>query len=64
MHVIHGRSVRILASLALLGLMGCGADGEPVQPTMNATVAVTSNGVYPAVGVGLHQGPVSVFFGF
>jgi len=56
------RPVAILLTLALLA--GCGADGEPVQPTMNAGVAVGAGGVHPYGGVGLHRGPFSVFMGF
>lgn len=51
------------AALAVL-LAGCGADGEPVQPTMNAVVNVSSSGVHTYGGVGLHQGPLSLFVGF
>jgi hypothetical protein len=51
--------------IAMLVLAGCGADGEPVQPSLNAGVGISSNGnVHARGGVGLHQGPVSLFFGF
>jgi len=56
---------RALAVLAFVTLAGCGADGEPIQPTMNAGIGVSTNGnVHARGGVGLHQGPVSLFFGF
>jgi len=65
MHALRGNFTRMLALVALTALAGCGADGEPVQPTMNAGIGVSSNGnVNVRGGVGLHQGPVSVFFGF
>lgn len=50
--------------LTALFLTGCGADGEPVQPTMNVGVGVGSSGVHTYGGVGLNQGPFSVFVGF
>ncbi len=52
------------AVLTLIVLAGCGADGEPIQPTMNATVGVSSNGVNTYGAVGLQQGPVSLYLGF
>lgn len=56
--------IRVLAVMALTALAACGVDGEPVQPTLNAGVGVSSSGVNTYGGVGLHRGPVSVFFGF
>lgn len=55
------RLVILCTTLAVLA--GCGADGEPVQPSVNAGVSITPDGVYPSVGVGLSQGPVSIFLG-
>ncbi len=46
-------------------LAGCGADGEPVQPSLNAHVGLSSGGgVHVGGGVGLHQGPFSLYMGF
>lgn len=57
--------IKVCAFLALVALAGCGVDGEPIQPTMNAGIGISSNGnVHTAGGIGLHQGPVSLFFGF
>jgi len=53
----------ILAFLTTGFLAACGADGEPEQPTMNATVTLSGSGDAYG-GVGLHQGPISVFIGF
>ncbi|WP_170452228.1 hypothetical protein [Ruegeria arenilitoris] len=57
----------ILRVIALIGpaftLAACGADGEPVQPTLNANVGVSTSGTYVSGGVGLHRGPLSVFLG-
>ncbi len=56
---------RIAAILLMLtALSACGADGEPVQPSLNAHVGLSSNGVYAAGGIGLHKGPVSLYMGF
>ncbi|MBY6067550.1 hypothetical protein KUW17_12410 [Leisingera aquaemixtae] len=55
----------IFALLGLMVLSACGADGEPVQPTLNAGVGVGSGGgVHVGGAVGLHKGPLSVFLGF
>ncbi len=65
MAALRGNFIRMLALVALGTLAGCGADGEPIQPSLNAGVGVSSNGnVKVRGGVGLHQGPLSVFFGF
>ncbi|WP_170311858.1 hypothetical protein [Sulfitobacter sabulilitoris] len=53
----------LLAALGLMTLAACGADGEPVRPTANGTVTISSSGVHAGVGVGLHKGPFSVFLG-
>lgn len=52
---------RFLIGAFLLGaLAGCGADGEPVQPTLNTSVSVGTNGVSAATGVALRKGPLSL----
>lgn len=59
------RPLPALAALALLTLLAaCGADGEPLTPSMNATVGVSGSGVSVGGGVGLHKGPVSLLLGF
>jgi hypothetical protein len=65
MDALPAKTARVLAIIALTALAGCGADGEPVQPSLNAGVGVSSDGsVNVRGGVGLSQGPVSIFFGF
>ena len=54
----------ILTITCVAALSACGADGEPVQPTMGATVGIGSGGAYVAGGVGVAQGPFALFFGF
>ncbi|WP_171100915.1 MULTISPECIES: argininosuccinate lyase [unclassified Ruegeria] len=56
------RATILVATCAVLA--GCGADGEPLQPTMNASVGVGSSGTYVAAGVGATRGPISLFVGF
>ena len=57
--------IQVFAFVALAALAGCGAEGEPIQPTMNAGIAISNDGnVHTNGGIGLHQGPVSLFFGF
>ena len=58
------KRIKVLAFVALGVLAGCGVDGEPVQPSLSAGVAVSSGGVYAGGGVGLRQGPLSLFIGF
>lgn len=48
---------------AAFGLAACGADGEPVQPTLNANIGVSGSGAHVNGAVGLHKGPISVFLG-
>lgn len=56
--------MRVIAVLALItGLAACGADGEPVQPTVNTGVVLSSSGAHVGTNVGLHRGPVSVNIG-
>ena len=54
---------RIIAILALFALTACGADGEPVHPTMNAGIGVGTNGVMVRTGVGVKSGPVRLGVG-
>ena len=49
---------------ATIFLAACGADGEPVQPTLNANVGVSGSGAHVGGAVGLHKGPVSLHLGF
>lgn len=49
---------------ASLALVGCGADGEPVQPTFSGAVGVGSGGTYVGGGVGVSRGPLGLFVGF
>ncbi|MBJ6373037.1 hypothetical protein [Sedimentitalea arenosa] len=53
-----------LILVAAIFLAGCGVDGEPVQPSMNVGIGVGSGGVNTYGGVGLHQGPLSIYLGF
>ncbi|WP_167685315.1 hypothetical protein [Parasedimentitalea denitrificans] len=54
----------ILSLMAVVALTACGVDGEPVQPTLNAGVGVSSSGVNVGGAVGLHKGPMSLYLGF
>lgn len=57
--------IRPLALTVLLAVLaGCGADGEPVQPTLNAHVGVSGSGTHVNGGVGLKKGPFSLLLGF
>ncbi|MCX8952136.1 argininosuccinate lyase [Ruegeria sp. NA] len=59
----------ILVVVSGLALAGCGADGEPdqptaPQPTVSATIGVGSSGAYVGGGVGLSRGPLGIYLGF
>lgn len=50
--------------VAAVLVAGCGVDGEPVQPSMNVGIGVGSSGAHTYGGIGLHQGPMSIYLGF
>ncbi len=52
-----------LLLLAIVGLVGCGAAGEPVRPVANLGLSIGPNGVTPSASVGARSGPVSVNVG-
>lgn len=55
---------KALIFLLIATLAACGVDGEPTKPTVGASIGVSSSGnVHSNVGVGVRQGPFSVFFG-
>ena len=56
--------IRTFALLALTALAACGADGEPIQPSLNANVGVSGSGVHVGGGVGLSKGPFGLSLGF
>jgi ABC-type nitrate/sulfonate/bicarbonate transport system substrate-binding protein len=56
-------SVVAVLAVALLALAGCGADGEPVQPSANLNVGIGPNGVNTGATVGLTRGPLRVGVG-
>ena len=45
---------------ALVLLAGCGVDGEPLRPTLNAGLSAGKGGVAPAASVGVRKGPFSL----
>ena len=49
----------------LLGsaVAACGADGEPMTPTRDATITLSDAGVSGVARVGLNRGPVTVSVG-
>lgn len=49
--------------LSLLAVAGCGADGEPVQPTRDATITLTDAGLSGTARLGITQGPLTVSIG-
>ena len=46
--------------LIVLGLAGCGADGEPVTPNLAASVSVGPNGLSTNAGVRVRKGPFTL----
>ncbi|MDW3225090.1 MAG: hypothetical protein R8G34_19750 [Paracoccaceae bacterium] len=54
---------RLMALALCTGLGACGADGEPVTPSINGGVTINKNGIYPSASVGVGRGPLSVWLG-
>ena len=53
--------IRISAALAMLTLLAaCGADGDPIRPSLNSTLSVTPSGVSLGTSLGVSKGPVSL----
>jgi len=55
---------RGIGLLGLTLLAGCGVDGEPVRPSLNAGVSVSQNGVHTGGSLGLNKGPFNLRLGF
>ena len=51
------------AWVVLVGVAACGADGEPVTPTRDATITISNHGVSAHTSVGVRQGPLSLRLG-
>lgn len=55
---------RLIALVGLAALLGaCGADGEPVTPTTNIGIGVSSSGVSAGANVGVQAGPFNINLG-
>lgn len=55
---------RILMCLGIAALLAaCGADGEPVRPSLNAGLGISGSGVHVGGAIGVRKGPVSVSVG-
>ena len=52
--------IRTLGVLALLGLAGCGVDGDPVQPSTELNIGVSPDSVYSTGTIGLSKEPINV----
>lgn len=56
--------MRVLIALGLtLALTACGVDGEPVRPSLNAGLGISSSGVHLGGALGVSKGPLSVSLG-
>ena len=56
----QGAMKRIAFLILCAGLAACGADGEPVQPTVATSVTVGTNGVSTSTGVAVRKGPLTL----
>ena len=54
---------RLMLLAGLIGLAACGANGEPVRPSVNAGVSVSNRGVHTSTSVGFNLGGVTVGLG-
>lgn len=53
----------VCGTLSLILLAGCGVEGAPVRPSLDAGVTVTRGGIFPSASVGVNKGPVSLRVG-
>jgi len=54
----------LFAFFALIFLVACGVDGEPMQPQATSTVTLSSSGAHVQGGVGVSRGPLTLILGF
>lgn len=54
--------MRRLAALSLLALSlaACGADGEPIRPTVTQSISLGSDGISTSTGIRVKRGPFSM----
>lgn len=55
--------IRIVAIIGLFTVAACGADGEPIQPSVNAGVSLNNSGINSNVSLGARRGPFSINLG-
>lgn len=55
--------IRVFSAIALMAIVSCGVDGEPLQPTANLGIGIGSSGVHAGGTIGVSQGPISVGVG-
>ena len=56
--------IRTALIVSLFAVAACGADGEPVRPSVSTTVSVGTDGIKTSTGVTVRKGPVTVGVGF
>jgi len=54
---------RALIVMGLLSLAACGADGEPIKPTVNTNVSLSTSGVNVGTNLGVRRGPFNINLG-
>ena len=54
---------KLLGSLALAVLIGCGADGDPLRPTAGINFGIGSGGVTTSAQIGAQNSNVSIGVG-
>ena len=47
----------------LLALAACGADGDPIRPSMSTTIGIGDSGIHGSTSVSATKGNVSVTVG-
>ena len=52
-----------ILAMVLVGLVGCGADGEPIRPEAELGISISRDELRPSASIGVSKGPVTITLG-